>query len=79
MLIMPMLVDFKKGAFDGPMQRVNNLATRVGFELVDTMPAFRADGEKAERYRAAPNDLHLNEHGNRIVAEVLFRAITDTP
>jgi hypothetical protein len=79
MLIMPMLVDFKKGAFDGPMQRVSNLATRVGFEVVDTMPAFRADGEKAERYRAAPNDLHLSEHGNTIVADVLFRAIADKP
>lgn len=78
-MILPMLVDFDTAAFDGPMRRVGNLAAHVGFEVVDTMPAFRADGEKAERYRAAPNDLHLNEHGNRIVAEVLFRAITDTP
>ncbi len=78
-LIMPMLVDFKKAAFDGPMRRVSNLATRVGFRVVDTMPAFRTDGEKAERYRAAPNDLHLNEHGNAIVAEVLFRALANKP
>jgi hypothetical protein len=78
-MILPMLVDFEEGAFDGPMRRVSNLAARVGFVVVDTMPAFRADGEKVDRYRAAPNDLHLNEHGNRIVAEVLFRAIADTP
>jgi len=78
-MILPMLVDFDTAAFDGPMRRVSNLAAHVGFEVVDTMPAFRADGEKAERYRASPNDLHLNEHGNRIVADVLFRAIADTP
>jgi hypothetical protein len=78
-MMLPMLVDFDRAAFDEPMRRVSNLARRVGFEVVDTMPAFRANGEKAERYRAVPNDLHLNEHGNRIVADVLFRAIADTP
>jgi hypothetical protein len=78
-MILPMLVDFDRAAFDEPMRQVSNLARRVGFEVVDTMPAFRADGEKAERYRAAPNDLHLNEHGNSIVADVLLRAIADTP
>jgi lysophospholipase L1-like esterase len=78
-MMLPMLVDFKTAAFDDPMRRVSNLAARVGFRVVDTMPAFRADGEKAERYRAALNDLHLNEQGNRIVAEVLFRALAGTP
>jgi hypothetical protein len=77
-MILPMLIDFEGAAFDGPMKRVSDLAARVGFKVADTMPAFRADGEKAERYRAAPNDLHLNGHGNRIVAEVLFKAIADT-
>jgi hypothetical protein len=77
--ILPMLVDFEKAEFDDPMRRVSDLAARVGFVVIDTMPAFRADGEKAERYRAAPNDLHLNEHGNRIVAEVLFKSIAVTP
>jgi hypothetical protein len=77
-MILPMLVDFETATFDGPMRRVGNLAARGGFEVVDTMPAFRADGEKAELYRAAPNDLHLNEHGNRIVAEVMFSAFADT-
>jgi hypothetical protein len=79
LMILPVLVNFESSAFDDPMRRVSKLAARVGFEVVDTMPVFRADGEKAERYRAAPEDLHLNEHGNRIVAEVLFRAIADTP
>ncbi len=77
-IVLPMLVDFEKAVFNGPMRRVSNLAAQVGFEVVDTMPAFRADGETAERYRAAPNDLHLNEQGNRIVADVLFRALADT-
>jgi lysophospholipase L1-like esterase len=78
-MMLPILIDFDRAAFDDPMRRVSNLAKHVGFEVVDTMPAFRAKGEKAERYRAAPNDLHLNEHGNRIVADVLFRAIADAP
>jgi hypothetical protein len=78
-MILPILVDFETAAFDGPMRRVSNLAARIGFVVIDTMPAFRADGEKAERYRAAPNDLHLNEYGNRIVAQALFRAVADTP
>jgi hypothetical protein len=78
-MILPMLVDFEAAAFDGPMRRVSDLAARVGFVVVDTMPAFRADGEKAERYRVAPNDLHLNERGNKIVSEVLLKAIAVTP
>ena len=78
-LILPMLVDFEKAAFDDPMRRVSKLAAQVGFQVVDTMPAFRADGHKAERYRATANDLHLNEHGNSIVAQVLFSAIADAP
>jgi hypothetical protein len=77
-MILPMLVDFESADFDGPMSEVGDLAARVGFRVVDTTPAFRADGEKVERYRAADNDLHLNERGNRIVAEVLFNAISHT-
>src|SRR5262245_51161182 len=46
-MMLPMLVDFDRGAFDEPMWRVSNLARHVGFEVVDTIPAFRADGEKA--------------------------------
>jgi lysophospholipase L1-like esterase len=75
-MILPMLVDFEKADFDNPMWQVSNLAAHVGFRVVDTMPAFRVDGEKAERYRAENNDLHLNERGNRIVAEVLFNAFS---
>jgi len=78
-MILPMLVHFDTGAFESPMRRVSNLAARIGFGVVDTMPAFRADGGRAERYRAAPNDLHLNERGNKLVADVLFRAILDAP
>ena len=77
-LILPMLVNFERAAFDDPMRRVSNLAAHVGFKVVDTMPAFRADGKKAALYRANPNDLHLNEHGNGIVAKVLFKAIANT-
>ena len=78
LVLLPMLIDFQKGVFDEPMRRVGQLAERIGFRVVDTVPAFRADGLEAEAYRVAPNDLHLNERGNRIVAELLDRLVTNT-
>ena len=77
-VLLPMLVDFEKGTFNEPLDRVGELAERIGFKVVDTMSAFRRDGRTAESYRAKPNDLHLNERGNGIVADVLFRLITKT-
>jgi hypothetical protein len=74
-LLLPMLTDFENSKFDEPLHHVGRLAARVGFRVVDTMPAFRADGQRAQNYRAAPNDLHLNERGNRIVADVLERLV----
>jgi lysophospholipase L1-like esterase len=76
--LLPVLVDFQKGSFDQPMRRVGELAKRIGFRVVDTMPDFRRDGLKAEAYRVAPNDLHLNERGNRIVANVIYKIVSDT-
>ncbi len=74
-LLLPMLTNFENSEFGEPLRRVGQLAERVGFRVVDTMPAFRADGLGALNYRVAPNDLHLNEGGNRIVADVLERLI----
>jgi hypothetical protein len=78
LILLPVLTDFHKGAFDEPLRRVGQLAEDVGFRVVNTMPAFLADGAAAEHYRAAPNDLHLNPLGNKIVADVLFRLVTET-
>jgi hypothetical protein len=65
-------------AFEGPLRRVGRVAEGVGFQVVETMPAFRDDGRGHDAYRAAPNDPHFNERGNKIIAEVLLRVITDT-
>lgn len=77
LVVLPMLIDFEKAVFDAPLHRISELAERIGFRVVETMPSYRADGDKAEHYRAAPNDLHLNERGNRIVADVLLRTVND--
>jgi hypothetical protein len=63
--------------FDGPLRRVGRVAERLGFQVVETMPAFRADGRGPGGYRAAPNDPHFNKRGNEIVAEVLFRLLAN--
>jgi hypothetical protein len=76
LVLLPILTDFQKAAFDEPLHRVGQVAERIGFRVIDTMPAFRADGHAANAYRATPNDLHLNERGNWIVADVLVRLVT---
>jgi lysophospholipase L1-like esterase len=79
LVLLPVLSDFQKAAFEEPLRRVGQLAERIGFRVIDTMPAFRADGHAAKDYRASPNDLHLNERGNRIVAELLFGVVAQPP
>ncbi|MFN0218247.1 MAG: SGNH/GDSL hydrolase family protein [Hyphomicrobium sp.] len=79
LVILPMLVDFGAGAFDEPHRRVAELAERIGFRALDVTPAFRSLGQNAEHFRAAKNDLHLNERGNAIVADVLMTLVTTGP
>jgi GDSL-like Lipase/Acylhydrolase family len=79
LIILPMLVDFDVASFDKPHRRVAELAEKIGFRVLDTTPTFRSTGQKAEHFRAASNDLHLNERGNAIVADILMGIIKAVP
>ena len=74
LVILPMLVDFRSMSFNEPHRRVADLARQIGFQVLDTTPTFR-HGKKAEYYRAASNDLHLNARGNEVVADILERMV----
>ena len=74
LVILPVLVDFA-ASFDEPHRRVAELAEQIGFRVVDAACPFRSFGQKAEHFRAASNDMHLNERGNAIVADILIGII----
>jgi hypothetical protein len=74
LVILPMLVDFAT-SFDEPHRRVSELAAQIGFRALDATPSFLSVDQKLEHFRAASNDLHLNERGNAIIADVLMGII----
>ena len=74
LVILPMLVDFAT-SFDEPHRRVSELAEQIGFRALDATPSFLSVDQKLEHFRAASNDLHLNERGNAIIADVLMGII----
>jgi hypothetical protein len=71
LVILPMLVDFAT-SFDEPHRRVSELAEQIGFRALDATPSFLSFDHKLEHFRAASNDLHLNERGNAIIADILM-------
>jgi hypothetical protein len=78
LVIVPMLVDFA-ASFDEPHRRVAELAEQIGFRVLDATPSFRSLDPKVEHFRAASNDLHLNERGNAIIADILIGIIKHVP
>jgi hypothetical protein len=79
LVVLPMLVNADIASFDEPHGRVVQLAEQIGFCAVDSTPVFRSRGGNLERFRAAKNDLHLNEAGNAIVADILQALVTGAP
>jgi len=78
LVILPMLVDFAT-SFDEPHRRVSELAEQIGFRALDATPSFLSFDHKLEHFRAASNDLHLNERGNAIIADILMGIINKSP
>src|SRR6516162_11145944 len=74
LVILPMLVDFAT-SFDEPHRRVSELAEQIGFRALDATPSFLSVDQKLEHFRAGSNDLHLNERGNAIIADILMGII----
>jgi hypothetical protein len=78
LVILPMLVGFG-ASFDEPHRRLAELSEQIGFRVMDVTPSFRALDPKVEHFRAASNDLHLNERGNAIIADILIKIIKHVP
>ena len=78
LVILPMLVGFAT-SFDEPHRRVAELAEQIGFRVLDASPSFLSLDQKLEHFRAASNDLHLNERGNAIIADILIGIIKHVP
>jgi hypothetical protein len=78
LVILPMLVDFA-ASFHEPHRRVAELAEQIGFRVLDATPSFLSVDQKLEHFRAASNDLHLNERGNAIIADNLIGIIKHVP
>jgi lysophospholipase L1-like esterase len=78
LVILPMLVDFAT-SFDEPHRRVSELAEQIGFRALDATPSFLSVDQKLEHFRAGSNDLHLNERGNAIIADILMGIINKSP
>ena len=85
LVIMPVLEDDLGPSFAEPHRRVAELAEQIGFRALDATPSLLAFDPKVERFRAAPNDGHLNELGNAIIADILikiiklFRSVKEAP
>jgi hypothetical protein len=62
--------------FDLPQRRLHAIADEHGFIIHDPMPALRVlNGTRGCLY--APNDIHWNVLGNRVVGEMLAEAVAD--
>jgi hypothetical protein len=78
LVILPMLVDFA-ASFDEPHRRVAELAEQIGFRALDATPSFLSLDHKLEHFRVRSNDLHLNERGNAVIADILIGIVKHAP
>ena len=74
-MIIPALVGDERAPWTTIHQRLAKAAGDAGFEVVDLFADFSVGTPEALRYRLAPNDLHFNVEGNRIVANRLARTL----
>ena len=75
LMIIPALVGDERAPWSAIHQRLAKAAGDAGFEVVDLFADFSVGTPEALRYRLAPNDLHFNVEGNRIVADSLARTL----
>jgi hypothetical protein len=75
LMILPGLLDFNDNRFGPGHELVDRVASDVGFEVYDSLQAFRQHGIPAIDLWADSNDCHFNEEGHKIAAAFLLSVL----
>ena len=75
LLILPGLLDFEENRFGPGHEFVDRVASDVGFEVFDSLQAFKQQGIPAIDLWADSNDCHFNEDGHKIAAAYLISVL----
>jgi lysophospholipase L1-like esterase len=78
-LILPLMVDFRTYPLRAAHERLQALARRRGFEVLDLLPLFTERLVDGNRHLAAPNDNHFDAATHALVANALHDALRATP
>ncbi|MDP1964400.1 MAG: hypothetical protein Q8K93_19630 [Reyranella sp.] len=72
LVIIPALAGSDREKWASAHRRVARAAADAGFEVLDLFSDFKVGTPETLRYRLAPNDLHFDVEGNKLVADRLF-------
>jgi lysophospholipase L1-like esterase len=79
LVIIPALAGSDREKWASAHRRVARAAADAGFEVLDLFSDFKVGTPETLRYRLAPNDLHFDVEGNKLVADRLVDLLKGRP
>jgi hypothetical protein len=79
LVIIPALSANDREKWASAHRRVAEAGAAAGFEVLDLFSDFKVGTPETLRYRLAPNDLHFDVEGNKLVADRLFDLLKGRP
>jgi hypothetical protein len=75
LLILPLMVDFERYPLTAAHGRLRALGERLGFQVLDMLPTFRARLRDGSKHLAAPDDNHFDAATHELVARTLLQTL----
>ncbi len=73
LLIIPLMVNFRAYPLDGVHAELRKTAEGLGYDVLDLLPAFRAELGDGSKYRVHPGDNHFDARVHALVAGLIKR------
>jgi hypothetical protein len=71
LLIIPLMVDFRSYPLEGAHEALGKTAEGLGYDVLDLLPAFRAELGDGSKHRVHPGDNHFDARVHRLVAALI--------
>jgi hypothetical protein len=79
LLLIPLMVDFRVYPLTEAHEELRAAAEGLGYDVLDLLPAFRAELGDGSRFRSGRNDNHFDAQTHQLVASLIKRHLDGRP
>jgi hypothetical protein len=79
LLLIPLMVDFRAYPLTEAHEELREAAERLGFDVLDLLPSFRAELRDGNRFRLSRNDNHFDAQTHALVGALIKRHLDERP